>query len=132
MRPTRRDLLLSGAAASLLPARALGAGANAGRAEHLVVLFANGGWDVTFSIDPKPRVDGGPVDGPWLDESQNPADREEPRVLKGIPVQCNDYKRPAVTAFFEKFGDRACVVNGIWTGTIVHQPSRIRILTGTQ
>lgn len=128
---TRRSLLLSGAAASLLPGGAVGATVADSPAKYLVVLFANGGWDVTFAMDPKPRVEGGPVDGPWVDLSENPADIEELRVLNGIPVQCNDFKRPAVTSFFETWGDRACVVNGIWTGSIVHQPSRIRILTGT-
>jgi hypothetical protein len=132
VRPTRRSLLLSGAAASLMAGRARAGGADPSAPKYLVVVFANGGWDVSFSVDPKPRVDGGPVDGPWVDESANPADREERRVIAGIPVQCNDFKRPAVTNFFETFGPRACVVNGIWTGSIVHQPSRIRIFTGTQ
>jgi hypothetical protein len=130
-RLTRRSLLLSGAAATLAPRRGLAA-ADRSAPEFLVVLFANGGWDVTFAMDPKPRVDGGPVDGPWVDETGDPADVEEVRVLNGIPVQCNDHKRRSVTGFFETWGDRTCVINGIWTGSIVHQPSRIRMLTGTQ
>ncbi|MEZ4238794.1 MAG: DUF1501 domain-containing protein [Myxococcota bacterium] len=128
---TRRHVLLGGAAATVVPRGALGA-ASGGGAEFLVVLFANGGWDVTFAMDPKPRVDGGPVDGPWVDASGVGEDTEEVRVLNGIPVQCNDARRRSVTGFFETWGDRTCVVNGIWTGSIVHQPSRIRMLTGTQ
>jgi Protein of unknown function (DUF1501) len=127
-RLTRRSLLLSGAAATLLPARVVRA-ADSSAPKYLVVLFVNGGWDVTFAMDPKP-VDGN-IDGPWLNTTSDPDDVEELRVINGIPVQTNDFKRKSVTAFFETWGDRACVVNGIWTGSIVHQPSRTRMLTGT-
>ena len=130
MRLTRREMLLAGASATFLPRHALSA-ADGAAPKYLVVLFANGGWDVLFSLDPKPRVEGG-VDGPWVDQTSNPLDIEEVRVINGIPVQCNDLKRRSVTAFFETFGQRACVINGVWTGSIVHQPSRIRMLTGTQ
>lgn len=130
MQLTRRSLLLSGAAASLMPRRS--AAADPASPKYLVVMFVNGGWDVTFAVDPKPRVDGGAIDGPWVDQTSDPRDQEELRVIQGIPVQCNDFKRASVTRFFETWGPRACVVNGIWTGSIVHQPNRIRILTGTQ
>jgi hypothetical protein len=131
VRLTRRQMLLSGAAATLLPRHAVSA--SSGNApKYLVVLFANGGWDVTFAVDPKARVEGGVVEGPWVDLTDHPEDIEELRVINGIPVQCNDFKRRSVTSFFETFGHRACVINGIWTGSIVHQPSRIRMLTGTQ
>jgi hypothetical protein len=138
MNPTRRSLLLSGAAVSLVPGRALGNGTVApGAPKNLIVVFADGGWDVTFSVDPKEPPPAGasedvlhdwPVDGPWVDV---PSDDERQAVINGIPLQLNDDKRKAVTDFFTQFGDRACVINGIWTGSIVHQPSRIRILTGT-
>lgn len=131
MRLTRRSLLLSGAAATLTGRRAL-AGTDPSAPEFLIVLVANGGWDVTFSIDPKPRVEGGPIEGPWVDElGVQPDDVEEVRTFHGIPVQTNQHKRPSVSAFFQEHGDRCCVINGIWTGSIVHQPSRIRTMTGT-
>jgi hypothetical protein len=128
---TRREMLLSGAAATLLPRDAVSASSSTAP-KYLVVLFANGGWDVTFSVDPKARSEDSVVEGPWVDETGHPDDVEEVRLIHGIPVQCNDFKRRSVTSFFETFGQRACVVNGIWTGSIVHQPSRIRMLTGTQ
>jgi hypothetical protein len=130
MRLTRRSLLLSAASATFVPRSLAASDSRAPR--FLVVVFATGGWDVTFALDPKPRVEGGPIDGPWVDESGEPGDVEELRVIHGIPVQCNDFKRPSVTTFFETHGAQACVINGIWTGSIVHQPSRIRLLTGTQ
>ncbi|HHO50712.1 MAG TPA: DUF1501 domain-containing protein [Deltaproteobacteria bacterium] len=132
MDPSRRSLLLSSAAAAALGLTARAGGPSPGRPRHLVVVFADGGWDVTFAMDPKPRDEGGLVDGPWVDEPpDHPTDREYLEVIHGIPVQCNDHKRPAVGAFFRTWGARCCVINGIWTGSIVHQPSRIRILTGT-
>ncbi|MEQ1565427.1 MAG: DUF1501 domain-containing protein [Myxococcota bacterium] len=126
---SRRGLLRSGAAAGLLGRVELARAASSSPPEFLVVVFANGGWDVTFAMDPKPADDR--VDGPWVDATQNPDDVEELRVINGIPVQCNDLKRKSVTSFFETWGDQTAVINGIWTGSIVHQPSRIRMLTGT-
>ena len=125
MQLTRRSLLASlGALAAAPRARAA-----TGGPKYLVVVIADGGWDVTFAMDPKDR---GTVDGPWVDEvAANPNDREYVQTFGQIPVQCNDVKRSAVTRFFTAHGAQTCVVNGIWTGSIVHQPSRIRLLTGT-
>jgi hypothetical protein len=125
---TRRAFLGSAAAAAALSPRGA-RGADPSAPKHLIVMIADGGWDVTFSVDPKPRD--GRVDGPWVDETQHPDDVEYTETVQGIPLQLNDHKRPAVSAFFRNWGQRACVVNGIWTGSIVHQPSRIRMLTGT-
>lgn len=127
--PSRRSLLLSTAALGALGVPRSSRAASSAP-DNLVVLFADGGWDTTFSVDPKP-IDSG-VEGPWVDNvGRNPNDREYQATIRGIPLQLNDHKRPAVTSFFETWGSRACVVNGIWTGSIVHQPARIRMLTGT-
>jgi hypothetical protein len=139
MEPTRRSLLLSGAAASMLPRRAIAGGGSSNAPKYLIVVFADGGWDVTFSIDPKEPPGPGddpltwPVDGPWVDDIKG---NEYQATLHGIPLQLNDASigqdgRASVTEFFTNYGDRCCVINGIWTGSIVHQPSRIRMFTGT-
>jgi hypothetical protein len=127
-------LLLSGAAASVLPVRSLaGTTVADGSPKNLIVVFANGGWDATFAVNPKPMPPDvaseadWPVDGPWVDHEGE----EYQATINGIPLQLNEEMRPKVTDFFQQFGDRSCVINGIWTGSIVHQPSRIRILTGT-
>lgn len=121
---------MASVAACAIAPRAHGAARGSGGPKYLVVVLADGGWDVTFAMDPKDR--GGVVEGPWVDEDpSNPFDREELHTFGGVPVMCNAFKRPAVTRFFETFGSDVCVVNGIWTGSIVHQPSRIRLLTGT-
>jgi hypothetical protein len=133
-RPTRRELLLAAAATLGAPRFALGAGT--GR-KPLIVVFAEGGWDVTYCLDPKlscSAPDGGPctIEGPEVDEVlQDADDREAVQHFGAIPVVVNGAKRPAVQAFFERWSGRCHVVNGVWTGSIAHDPCRTRILTGT-
>ncbi len=129
MRLTRRHLLQAAPGAALWPlgARALGPQK---RPEHLIVVIADGGWDVTFAFDPKVGVEG--VEGPEVDlDATVPSDAEEVRAYGDSHIIVNDYKRPAVTSFFESWGDRACVLNGLWMGSIVHQVCRLRLLTGS-
>lgn len=122
----RRQLLAAAAAGLALP----GTG-RAAAPRRLVVVFAEGGWDVSFCLDPK--FDSNDVDGPDLDEDpNNPDDREAVRTFAEIPIVVNDFKRPSVTTFFERWADRTAVVNGIWMGAIAHATARVRILTGTQ
>ncbi|MCB9685419.1 MAG: DUF1501 domain-containing protein [Alphaproteobacteria bacterium] len=133
----RRDLLLAAAALGV-PVPVLGRSRAAGDARHLVVVFAEGGWDVTFCFDPKlscTTPGGGPcpVEGPEVDEDpDDPEDREAVRTFSGIPIVVNDRKRPSVARFFERWSGSAHVVNGIWSGSIAHVPCRYRMLTATQ
>jgi uncharacterized protein (DUF1501 family) len=124
MRPSRRDLLVALGATGILglrPAR------GADPARRLIVVVANGGWDPTLLLDAK-RDRG---DGPWVDEDpDDPEDREVERAFGEIAVSTNARKRPAVTAFFERWGHRTAVVNGLWTGTLSHWDGMLRVLTG--
>lgn len=130
MKLSRRSFLASSTALGALGLHPRAGAASGGVPTKLVVMFADGGWDTTFSIDPK--APDGPAEGPWVDPTgQSRDDREIQRVIHGIPLQLNNHKRTAVTRFYETFGDQCCVINGIWTGSIVHQPARIRMLTGT-
>lgn len=113
-----------------------GARAAGDEAKNLIVVLAVGGWDVTFCFDPKlscSQPDGSAcfIEGPEVDLSSRPDDVEEVATFGAIPVVVNPLKRPAVGAFFERWGSRAHVINGIWTGSIAHDPCRYRILTGT-
>ncbi|NCG18965.1 MAG: DUF1501 domain-containing protein [Rhodobacterales bacterium] len=126
---SRRNLLIGGLAASVIAPRVARATSST-RPKNLIVCLAKGGWDTSFSFDPK--VGNPYVEGPEVDRTENPADVEELRTYhENQQVLCNDLKRPAVSEFFQKWGHRAAVVNGMWTGSIVHQPCRIRLLTGT-
>lgn len=135
MRLNRRDLLL--AAAGLLGAPRIVMGEGSARpTRHLLVVFAEGGWDVTYCMDPKLSCasQGGDcsIQGPEWDESPtNGLDREAVETFGDIPIMVNDQKRPAVRAFFQKWHRRVHVVNGVWTGSIAHEPCRTRVLTGT-
>ncbi len=131
---TRRRLLASLAAGlGVFPfahgpiAQALAA---SGERKRLLVVMVEGGWDVTYCMDPKLGLD--TVDGP--ENNEDPDDPEDIEVLEtihNIPLMLNDRKRPAVRRFFEAYGDRVAVVNGIWVGAIAHATARIRMLNGT-
>jgi hypothetical protein len=122
----RRQFLAAAAAGLALPSTG-----RAATPRRLVVVFAEGGWDVSFCFDPK--FDSNDVDGPEVDEDPTVADdREAIRTFGELPIVVNDHKRPSVTRFFENWASRTAVVNGIWMGAIAHATARVRILTGTQ
>jgi hypothetical protein len=130
VKPSRRDLLTSLAAGLLAGAngRALGQSTSPGR--KLIVVWANGGWDVTYTFDPKLGVDG--IEGPeFFDDPSNPADRNEITAFGDLSVVTNDLRRPNVSAFFQQYQDRCAIVNGVWVGSIAHDPCKLRMLTGT-
>ena len=61
--------------AALTAGLALPSVSRADAPKRLVVVFAEGGWDVSFCMDPKFSSD--KVDGPQVDEDpSNPDDRE--------------------------------------------------------
>jgi len=126
---TRRSLLAGAGAAALMPT--LSRAARASGARRLVVVLADGGWDSTFVFDPK--LDVPDIDGPEVDEvASDPDDVNEVQLFDGLPVCVNEGRRRNVTTFFEKWGGRSVIVNGLLVGSIVHDFGRYRILTGTQ
>jgi len=124
---SRRALLKSSLAALALP----GIARAAGGARNLIVVFADGGWDVTYLFDPKLGVSS--VDGPDRDEDANdPDDREYLRSHGDLSYIANDSRRPAVNRFFDRWSEHAAIVNGIWVGSIAHQPCTVRMWTGAR
>lgn len=128
---SRRNLLLASAAAAAF-ARSGRAKAGAAPPKYLVVVFAVGGWDVTYCLDSKLGKSTN-IEGPELDpNNSHPKDEEVAEYAGGaLKVGVNDGNRPAVRAFFDKWHHRTHVVNGIWTGSIAHAPCRLRMFTGT-
>jgi len=125
--------LLSSTFATLAGALAAGpAGATTGAPKapkNLIWFFANGGWDVTFCMDPK--LGNPTIEGPEVDEvAGNPNDRNVRSTFGDLEIVTNESRRPKVTRFFEDHGLDTLVINGIWTGSIVHEGCRMRILTG--
>ena len=133
----RRRFLISAAASLGIPGVTLAQSGRGGGDKNLIVLLAVGGWDVTFCFDPKlgcTQPDGSScfIEGPEVDQVQsNPDDREAVQTFGNIPVMVNPAKRPAVGEFFSAWHHRSHVINGIWTGSIAHDPCRYRLLTGT-
>ncbi len=127
---TRRDLLRGAAAAGVLGPALGHAAASGGR--KLVVVFANGGWDSTFCMDP--RLHHPEIEGPEVHEDRNnPDDREHLRTFgDNLTIACNDHKRPAVTRFFEAWGHETAALNGIWLDSIAHAGCVARVLTGSK
>ena len=139
----RRQLLLRGTAAAALSGLGVSNQARAAtRPTKLVVVFVNGGWDVTMGI--APRLDDSFIEGPRVDERPDvPEDFEEVGVYGDLRVALNDCdvvlggteaytKRPNARVFFDKWSSQCCAVNGVWTGAVGHEPSTIRMCTGTQ
>lgn len=123
---SRRGVLAASASALGLLAAA---GPGPARRRRLVVVLADGGWDVSYVFDPKPGLV--TVEGPEVDrDPDDPDDVEALATFSGLTVQINDARRPAVTAFFERWAAHSAVVNGIFVGSIGHHLARVRMLTG--
>ena len=116
---SRRQMLAGGAGAlgALMLGRR-GAEAAPGMAKNLVIVFAQGGWDTTYAIDPKPGS--AMIDAPAGDVQE----------LSGIPILV-DAARPSVTSFFSDFGSITAVINGVQTQSISHTTGSLKIMTGS-
>jgi uncharacterized protein (DUF1501 family) len=131
---TRRTLLQLGVAtaatmATPWPLKRL-AMAQSTAPRFLVVLIADGGWDVTqvFDVhDPLDSTDGVDVDVPTaisgLPSSQI-------ATVGGLTYMSNPVTRPMVDLFFSKWASRTAVVNGFGTRSTSHTQSMQLTLTG--
>ncbi len=116
----RRDLLRAGialGAAATIPSWIRPAAA-APKAKNLLVVFNYGGWDPTYSLDPKSP-------GGMVDVGKGTIER-----IGEIPV-FTDPARPNVGQFFRTYGSMTCVVNGVQVRSIAHEECIKRMLTGT-
>lgn len=118
---SRRGFLGLGAAGAGL----LGLG-GAGRAlaaapndRKFLFVYATGGWDHTYCFAPV-------FDNPNVDMEGDAT----AALVNGIPF-VDSARRPAVRAFFETWGDRACVVNGMEVRSISHTRARRLLFTGS-
>jgi hypothetical protein len=86
-------------------------------ADKLVVVLASGGWDTTYALDPKPGR-------PSIDAPEGVLTR-----FAELEVLTHD-SRPSVGAFFERYGERTAVLNGVQVRSFVHPDCLKRVLTG--
>lgn len=120
---SRRQLLWSGAAASLtalLPWGRQRAHAHAlAPSKNLIILLAGGGWDTSYSIDPKPP--GGGVDVP-----------AGTIATHGMIDVLQDRSRPAIGDYFARYAPITAVIRGIRMPSVAHNVCTQSILTGAR
>ena len=110
---SRRALLGSAAAGLVLPRLAL-----AGTADRrFLFVFCEGGWDVSRCFAPLFGTNVAMEDGAVEAEAH------------GIPFVDHE-DRPAVRNFFEAYGDRTCILNGLEVRSITHERCRRIVMTG--
>lgn len=125
--PTRRGLLGGGAAALLTGA--LGVRTSRPR-RNLILVFAEGGWDTCYSLDPK--LDVPAIVSPQVDATPHPDDVDQVEWFGELPIVVNPIRRPAIGDLFAAYGHRCTLVNGAWSGAVGHPLARSRLLTGTE
>src|SRR6185503_5486560 len=87
--------------------------------KRLVMVLAQGGWDVTYALDPK--VQSTKIDVPVGAK----------RMFGNLDV-FTDTSRPAVTSYFTKYADQSAIVRGISVASVAHQECLKRMATGTR
>jgi uncharacterized protein (DUF1501 family) len=131
---TRRNVLqmgLSTAALLTMPPLRWVAKADPTNPHFLVMLFSDGGWDPTQTLDvhdPLDATDGIDVD---VDPLISGLPVSQIATAGGITYVSNPTTRPAVDAYFQNWAAKTCVVNGIGTRSTSHDQSRQLVLTGS-
>lgn len=120
---SRRTFLLgagatAGAVALGLPRVRRSRAQATGPARNLFLVFASGGWDTTYAIDPKPGLD--TVDAPAGTLA----------TYGDIDVWTGE-ARPAVAAYFAAHAAVTAIVRGVSVRSIGHPECQKRMLTGT-
>ena len=116
---SRRQILASGAGLALslgFPRRVLAGSAS----RNLIIWWNNGGWDPTFVFDPHFEANG------------LARDPNSTLASAGGISFADAESRPAVRAYFERWGHRSCVINGLSVGSISHDGCSRLVLTGVR
>lgn len=112
-------LSLGGALAATLSryTGSIAGGLGNGTPKKLVIALAYGGWDPSFTIDPKP-------DSPEVDYIPGSL-----RMFGNLPIWV-DPSRGNVTSFFEQWASRSAVINGVAIQSLAHETCVDVMLTG--
>lgn len=116
-RPTRRDVLWTALASAglFLPRRAF---ADAAPERKFLFVFAPGGWDVCD------------VFAPIFNDTTDHQEGDEAAEVGGFSIT-DGAGRPAVRSFFERWGARSCVINGLQVPSVAHDVCTRLVMTGT-
>ncbi len=115
LRPSRRDLLLAGAAALSLPVRALAA---EGSKRRFLFVFCKGGWDQAWAFAPL-------FDSPYV----HMPDDGQPGEVGGIPFVDSE-ARPEFRSFLEAHATRTAVLHGLEVASVAHEGCTQILCTG--
>src|SRR5690349_5263244 len=130
---SRRSVLqigLSTAALLAMPPMRWIAKADPTNPHFLIMLFADGGWDPTQTLDvhdPADATDGIDVD---VDPTISGLPLSTIATAGGITYISNPTTRPAVDTYFANWAAKTCIVNGIGTRSTSHDQSHQLVLTG--
>ena len=113
---SRRHLLALSSAGLLLPRQLLAA---RGSGRRFLFVFAPGGWD--------PAMVFAPVESDIIERGDTPFDFAE---ASGVPY-VSAPTRPSVDRFFEAWGDRAAVINGLVVRSLAHEVCLRLVMTGS-
>lgn len=113
----RLGLATFGAAALGAPRRTRATVSAADR--KFLFIFADGGWDYSYCFAPL-------FDNPVVDSDPD----SEPAEAHGLAYVAAD-SRPSVSAFFEDYGDRAAIINGIEVRSVTHDRCSRILFTGS-
>ena len=121
MRPgqlSRRQLLRLGLLSGFVPLPLLSASAAATRDRKFLFVFCPGGWDQLVVFCTR------------FNEGADRYSEAEASEAGGVPFVDSE-SRPSVRAFFEDWGDRAAIINGLKVPSVSHEICRRLMMTGS-
>ena len=91
-----------------------------GPTQRLLVVYSQGGWDVSMLFDPK-----------FSSRQIDTASDGESRIAGGLSY-VDSPNRPNVRAFMDQFANQSVIVNGIGVGSISHTKCERLLFTGSR
>ncbi|MEC7240162.1 MAG: DUF1501 domain-containing protein [Myxococcota bacterium] len=117
MKMSRRHLLQASAAGLLLPRPLLAESPGNGR--RFLFVYCKGGWDTTY------------VFSPMGDNAEVDTESNAQAIESGGILHVDHIDRPAVRAFFSKYGKQTCILNGFEVRSIAHDKAQRLLFTGS-
>jgi hypothetical protein len=115
---SRRHFLAMAPSGLLLPRRLLASPPTASTEQKFLFIYVKGGWDTTMLFNPC-------FDYPLVDMEPDAQVAE----VNGITFVDHEL-RPEVREFFENYGNRSCMINGMEVRSITHERCRRILMTG--
>ena len=113
----RRQLLGLLGAGTVMPKFSF---ASTGTTQRLLVVYSQGGWDVSMLFDPK-----------FSSRQIDTASDGEVRSVGGL-TYVDSPNRPNVRAFMDQFANQSVIINGIGVGSISHTKCERLLFTGSR